>query len=86
MGCEKVCQADEFLARSKKWINYYVDLRLKSTTLGEEYMYVNITGGEKDGKEIKLAAAWLARWGFSKYGNQTMGPLLRATQVWATST
>ena len=72
---------DEFLKANKKWIVYYIDLRVKATTLGEEHGYVNIAGGVENGEEIIQAKKWLEKWGYAKFGEQTMGPLLRATAV-----
>ena len=68
-----------FLNRSKKWILYYIKLRIEATTLGEEN--VNIAGGTKEGYEIKAASKWLEKWGFEIFGNISMGPLLRSTAV-----
>ena len=72
---------DKFLETSKKWIVYYIDQRTKASTLGEEHKYVNIAGGVENGEEITQAKRWLEKWGFAKFGEQTMGPLLRATAV-----
>ena len=70
-----------FLIKNKKWILYYIKLRIEATTLGEENCYVNIAGGTKDGYDLKAAGKWLNKWGFEIFGNVSMGPLLRATSV-----
>ena len=76
----KTC-GDKFIEFDKKWIVYYIDQRVKATTLGEEHCYVNIAGGAENGVEITQAKKWLEKWGYAKYGMKAMGPLLRATAV-----
>ena len=53
--------------------------RRAAGTLGEELRYVNITGGEENGPEIKAAKEWALENGLSKYCDIVPGPLLRAT-------
>ena len=72
---------DLFLIKNKKWILYYIKLRIEATTLGEENCYINIAGGTKEGYEIKAASKWLKKWDFEVFDNVSMGPLLRSTAV-----
>jgi hypothetical protein len=67
-------------------INYHVRYsirrireKLKADNDGEEKKYINIAGGERRGKEVTAAEAWVEKAGFRRYMDVVDGPLLRAT-------
>ena len=53
--------------------------RRQAKTRGEEHKYVNIAGGEKDGKQLRDAEALLRAHGLAQFADAVPGPLLRAT-------
>ena len=55
-----------FLNKNKKWILYYIKLRIEATTLGEENCYINIAGGTKEGATRSRQRASGSRSGISK--------------------
>jgi len=70
---------DRFIKDNRSWILKYAKQRYVSKTFSEEWRYVNIAGGEKNGQWYKEAKDWLARYGYEAFGRQTEGPLLRAS-------
>ena len=57
-----------------------IDERLKATTKGEEYRYVNIAGGPRGGPQIRAAKERLEACGLGSHVNVVPGPLIRATR------
>ena len=71
------------IIRDRKNTLKYAKERRTGKTLGEEMRYVNVTGGERDGDDIRGAVEWLNAHGFGSYVNVTEGPLIRATNGYA---
>ena len=71
------------IIRDRKNTLKYAKERRTGKTLGEEMRYVNVTGGERDGDDIRGAVEWLNTHGFGSYVNVTEGPLIRATNGYA---
>lgn len=70
------------VASINRYVNYTIRRmreKLETENDGEEKKYVNIAGGEKLGKEVTTATAWVRKVGFAAFMDEVDGPLLRAT-------
>jgi len=67
------------ISERKSEILYYLKLNYSTVTKGEESKFVNVAGGAADCREISSAMSWMKEFGYEKFCDVVMGPLLRAT-------